>query len=115
MDALAQRVQAIEVDENFNPINGMKAEPVLPLADAARTAMADPDMAGAVDPDDLARCVTTALRFARKHLASHPQDPLGEEEIGAVHLYTQQTPLYAILNMRLRDREPLKPFRPYVK
>src|SRR3569623_3314747 len=104
MDALAQRVQAIEVDENFNPIIGMKAEPVLPLADAARTAMADPDMAGAVDPDDLARCVAAALRFARKHLASHPKDPLDEEEIGALHLYTQETPLYAIMNTRMREK-----------
>jgi hypothetical protein len=44
------------------------------------------------------------------------QCPLDLEEAAAINLYTQETPVYGILNARLRDddRDPLKPFFPYL-
>eukprot|EP00047_Mylnosiga_fluctuans_P000386 m.192030 g.192030 ORF g.192030 m.192030 type:complete len:361 (-) comp10053_c0_seq14:1171-2253(-) len=117
MDALAQRLQDVEVAKNWNPINGMLHEPVVPLADAVGATMSDPDMAAVTDLHEMNVHVVTAASFARTHRSQHPADPLSEEDIAVIQLYTQQTPLYPIMNTRLRslDREVLKPFRPYIK
>ena len=54
--------------------------------------------------------------MAAKKLSSNPHN-LSQDEIAAIHLYTQETPLYRVLNDRLRSekRELLVPFFPYLK
>jgi len=59
--------------------------------------------------------VVLAKMAAGKH-SSNPHN-LTQDEIATVHLYTQETPLYRVLNDRLRSekRELLVPFFPYLK
>jgi len=52
----------------------------------------------------------------KKKLTTNPFN-LTEDELAAIHLYTQETPLYRILNERLRSekRQLLTPFFRYMK
>jgi len=55
-------------------------------------------------------------KMAARKLSSNPHN-LSQDEIAAIHLYTQETPLYRVLNGCLRNevRKVLKPFFPYLK
>jgi hypothetical protein len=57
-----------------------------------------------------------SMKFARKKVYS-PNEVLTEEEIAAIHLYTQDGPVYRVLNARLRtaDQERLEPYFPLMK
>ena len=56
-----------------------------------------------------------ALKRAKEK--GSPVAVLNEEEAGAVHLYTIESPLYKLLNehLRKRDRSAFKPFFSYVR
>jgi hypothetical protein len=93
-----------------NPIYGIMAVVLVTLSAAVEVA------APAVGAD-LAAAVWAAARFAQRKFRDDNPHGLTVEEIGAIHLYTQETPLYGALNTALRDqdRERLKPFFAYLK
>ena len=113
MAAAAARVLDVEDERNahYNPIYGLMGTALVTLAIAA-------EMAAPAVGADLAGSVFLAMMFARRKLQSG-EDPhgLSAEEIGAIHMYTQDTPFYGALNGALRDkdRERLKPFFAYLK
>ena len=119
MEALSQRFQSVEITQtNSCPIPDVDAEPVVSLSAAVGALAADPDMA----IHDMRPHLQSALLFARDFLAANPLDALKDENmIGAIHLYTQQSPLCGTLNTRLRDagqndpQKQLVPFRPFLK
>ena len=132
-----QRLQDIETEDNFNPIHGLEKVDLMTAEEAlAYAAQNDSE----VQP--LARHM--ALSYAYMHadnlLVAHSlphtsisggvatstgavppiqvsPEPLNREEMAAIHVYTQDFPLHAILNARLRDRDrkKLKPFFPFLK
>jgi len=61
--------------------------------------------------------ISQARSFAEEKLKSSDQPKLGKEDIAIIHSYTQQSPLFKILNERLRSpkREDVKPFLPLLK
>ena len=113
MAAAAARVLDVEDERNahYNPIYGLMGTALVTLAIAA-------EMAAPAVGADLAAAVWGATMFARRKLRDG-EDPhgLSAEEIGAIHMYTQDTPFYGALNGALRDkdRERLKPFFAYLK
>ena len=113
MAAAAARVLDVEDERNahYNPIYGLMGTALVTLAIAA-------EMAAPAVGANLAAAVWGATMFARRKLRDG-EDPhgLSAEEIGAIHMYTQDTPFYGALNGALRDkdRERLKPFFAYLK
>jgi hypothetical protein len=103
--------QLSTLDRGFeNPIYGMMVMALVTLAAAVEM------MAPAVGAD-LAGNVNLAMRFAERKFGGENPHGLTVEEIGAIHLYTQETTLYRTLNAALRDkdRERLKPFFAFLK
>jgi hypothetical protein len=83
-----------------NPITGIVSAPLLPLREAVRAT-------GIKVP-------TSCIELASEHhenMEVRCAHGLTPDEIGAVHLYTQECPLYHELNamLRGRDRDKLKP------
>jgi hypothetical protein len=68
---------------------------------------------GAFKDDDFEANIFLAIQFAE----SKKDAILTIDEVGAIHLYTQETPLYVLINalMRQRARTLLKPFFSYIK
>ena len=103
-----------EKNDNFNPIFGMAAVPLMTLSAALAVACESPSLATI----NFAGSIFLATRFAQQKL-DEGDDPHGltEQEIAAVHFYTQEGPFYPALNAALRDadRAALKPFFPYLK
>ena len=115
MEALAIRLCDVDVDDNENPILGLKDEPILSFEEAvSHWQRLSSDV---LDKDDVALAVECAKSTARKRKAMNPADPLTLDQIAAIHLYTQQSPIYSVLNAQLRnhDRNALKPAFPYLK
>eukprot|EP00668_Euglena_longa_P035361 GGOE01045426.1.p1 GENE.GGOE01045426.1~~GGOE01045426.1.p1 ORF type:complete len:406 (+),score=102.49 GGOE01045426.1:258-1475(+) len=84
----------------------------LSLEDALRRGGAVSGLEG----DELETCLRSARGKVRRVRAAGP-DSLTDNEIGAIFLYTCDTPLYRTLNQLLhqRNREELKPMFPYLK
>ena len=115
MEALAIRLCDVDVDDNKNPILGLKDEPIVSFEEAV--AHWQRLSSYVLDKDGVAQAVDCAKSAARKCKAMNPADPLTLDQIAAIHLYTQPTPIYKILNALLRncDRNALKPAFPYLK
>ena len=109
------RLCDVDVDDNKNPILGLRQEPIVSFEEAvAHWQRLSSDV---LDKDGVALAVDCAISAARKRNAMNPADPLTLDQIAAIHLYTQQSPIYSVLNAQLRnrDRNALKPAFPYLK
>eukprot|EP00667_Euglena_gracilis_P014326 EG_transcript_14828 len=103
-----------EVDlENDIPLVGVNKAPDLPLAEAVRHGMEVHGM----DEGEIQNCLKCAQKKAAKLLKDHESERLTRDEIGAVYMYTLESPLYKNLNglLRQRKRDKLKPLFPYLK
>jgi len=104
----------IELSTHQSPIQGLIDTPVLSLENAIKRAQeGDEELREA----NISEPVTEALAFAKEKKEEGSFIELTIQKIAAVHVYTKNSPLYAILNARLRaeDRERLKPFLFYIK
>jgi len=110
--SLSSRVLDVELTPTFSPIHGLLDTPLLSLEEACQKAKADKELASVPIPFHLAK-MAAQLKKRSQNLAPN----LSEDEVAAIHLYTQETDFYRILNARLRDpsRERLKPFFFYIK
>jgi len=108
--AFSARIQDIDTDSNFNPIHGLVDAPSLNLNDAILYAQnKDPEF-GKLD-------FIAHLATAEYFEMDLGDTILATDEVMIIHLYTQESPFYRIINTRLRnrDRELLKPFFPLLK
>jgi len=111
----AERSLGIDLTMHESPIQGLLEAPLLSLQKALDHAC---EGEAELQKTEWSSKITKALDFAAKKKKNRSAFvDLSDEEVAAIHLYTQETPLYAILNARLRaeEREGLKPFLPYVK
>jgi hypothetical protein len=111
----SQRIQDVHVldEESFNPIPGLYEIEILLLEEAIALAQAG-------DAELRTKSLETNLHMAAlfaSNKAQVPGEPLTENEIAVLHLYTQDSPVYRVLNARLRseNRDVLRPFLPLVK
>jgi len=104
------RLSDIQLNQATNPIYGLKNTKDCGLEEAVKIFQKNSEL-GEVKMGGM---VVLANMAARKH-SGNPHN-LSQDEI-AIHLYTQETPLYRVLNDRLRSekRELLVPFFPYLK
>ena len=107
--------EAEEDLENTVPLLGVFDAELLCLSDAvART--------GALDEASQKAVLYSAKQGAKRALKrakekGTPAASLSEDEAGAVHLYTLESPLYKQMNqhLRRRDRSAFKPFFPFLR
>ena len=95
---------------NFNPIDGLLAEPIVSLVTAVQMLQdKDPKMAKI----NLLVRANIALMFAE----DLDSDKMSVDQAASIHLYTQESEVYKEMNLRLRERDRvlLKPFFPYLK
>ena len=107
------RLQDIQINSTDNPIFGIKGTPDCSLKEAIEDAQKkDPEL----EKIDLSGAIYLANWGNQKRLAANPYN-LTVDELAAIHLYTQETPFYRILNERLRSekRQLLVPFFRYIK
>ena len=100
---------ANETLDNTNPIYGLKKTPLLSL-DAA--------LQHSPIYDNLTIGIRLALREADKRLKSGKEKYIfSKDQIAAIQIYTQQSPLYGDLNTKLRskNRQDLVPYFHYLK
>jgi hypothetical protein len=97
-----------EVLDNTNPIYGLDELPILALDAALKSSPLYRRLRPAI---------TLAYQKADNRLGRCQEKYLGREEIAAVHIYTQDCPLYAELNrlLRAKERQALKPYLRYLK
>ena len=107
----ADRLSDIQLNQTTNPIYGLKTTKDCGLEEAVKIFQTNSEL-GKVDMDGMVYLAT----MSAGNLSSNPHN-LSQDEIAAIHLYTQETPLYRVLNDRLRSekRELLVPFFPYLK
>jgi len=107
----ADRLSDIQLNQATNPIYGLNATKDCGLEEAVKIFQKNSEL-GKVDMDGM----VFLANMAAGNLSSNPHN-LSQDEIAAIHLYTQETPLYRVLNDRLRSekRELLAPFFPYLK
>jgi hypothetical protein len=101
----------LEVDlKNESVLTGVANLPLLPVRDTL-----SPSLVG-LSQEEFDACLWTAQRKAQS-LHKAGAELLSDDEIAAIHIYTQETPLYSRLNqlLRARDRAQLKPWLPYLK
>ena len=96
---------------NYNPIGGIKFAPQLNLSEAIEFARAQNADIAAAEMDGPVRC---AIMFAD---SLEDERLLTADEAAAIHLYTQESPFYSILNrsLRERDRSKIKAFLPFLR
>ena len=104
------RVLDVELGRNQNPIYGLKATPLVSLEEAVEFACKN-------DPDLQNETPNGWIFLAKLGAQAKMKDGLTAEEVAAIHLYTQETPFYRVLNERLRssDRKALPPFYRFIK
>ena len=114
---LSRRQEDVESGDNFNTIPGLrKAERMSFQAAYAFAVAGDKDLAD--NKDDLKFAARMAQSFATSVLLDRgATEVLSADQIAAIQFYTQESPFYSILNVRLRDRDrvPLIPFLPFIK
>eukprot|EP00667_Euglena_gracilis_P013257 EG_transcript_13666 len=101
-----------EIDlENDSPLIDVDKAPALSLEAALKQGQA----VGGLSDSALDTCLKCAQRRATKLLKG--PELLTKDEIGAIFIYTLESPFYKNLNglLRLRNREKLKPLFPYLK
>lgn len=108
-------------DATLIPITGLKNALDLSLIDAIHAAETGSSMLQAALSSEglpnMKNFVSAALAAAQKCSPEICQKLPNAEQRAAVHIYTQQSPLYATLNaaLRKRDRREVVPFLPYLK
>eukprot|EP00698_Gefionella_okellyi_P024208 TRINITY_DN847_c0_g1_i10.p1 TRINITY_DN847_c0_g1~~TRINITY_DN847_c0_g1_i10.p1 ORF type:complete len:393 (-),score=99.70 TRINITY_DN847_c0_g1_i10:69-1247(-) len=110
MSAYVNRVLDVSVGLQSSPIFGVRDAPALSIDDCVSYAKQREPL--------LAFESLGGVLFCAHTFAEELQDELlTQDEVAAVHIYTQQSPWYPTLNERLRerDRELLKPFFPYIR
>ena len=105
------RLSDVQLYQATNPICGLKFTKDCGLEEAVKIFQANSELKAVT----LSGFLVLAYMAAKK-LSSNPHN-LSQDEIAAIHLYTQETQLYRVLNDRLRSekRELLFPFLPYLK
>ena len=105
------RLSDIQLNQATNPICGLKATKDCGLEEAVKIFQKNSELKEMTMGGFL-----VLANMAAGNLSSNPHN-LSQDEIAAIHLYTQETPLYRVLNDRLRSekRELLVPFFPYLK
>eukprot|EP00048_Salpingoeca_helianthica_P002946 m.62438 g.62438 ORF g.62438 m.62438 type:complete len:213 (+) comp12405_c0_seq1:891-1529(+) len=86
--------------------------PLLPLVETVEVLRDEPLLSDCDFEVALGEALRRGAALTRQRCA------LDASEVGAIHLYTQETPLYSVLNLRLRDAldTPLNPcLLPYLK
>jgi len=113
MESFSLRLQDVETDDNFNPLTGLEEVPLVGLADALHHAQETDKQLRGLNLTLNRQC---ALKFGRMQ-AKKAGEVLSVDEIAAIHLYTQESPFYRLLNERLRerDRTKLKPLTLFLK
>jgi hypothetical protein len=104
-----------EVDlENDCPLVGLHKAEALSFHEAVQRCAGT---LGLDDPDELAAFLRCAVRKAERLLSTGEREILSSDEIAAVNLYTQETPLYRKLNalLRKRSRKKLLPAFSYLR
>ena len=88
--------------------------PAVSLAEAIEIAQRSDTHLAAID---FYHNVRSALKFAKEYLRRNPTEALILEQIAAIHMYTQNSPFYLFLNVRMRDekREVLQPYYAFIK
>jgi len=106
-----KRLEDIVDDPVMSPIRGLRDSPTLCLVEAINFAIAN-------DQEMAQHDFNGGLHLAHMFAQGKDNDPyLNKEEIAAIHFYTQESPFYSLLNLRLRttERARLKPFFPFLK
>jgi len=105
----------VETTTNFQPISGLELVPAVSLAEAIEIAQHGDAQLAEID---FYHNIRSALKFAKEYLRRNSSDlVLSLEQIAAIHMYTQNSPFYLYLNIRMRDekRELLQPFLAFIK
>ena len=91
-------------------LTGVSGLPLLPIQDTL-----SPSLTG-LSQEEYDACLWTARRKAQNVMKTG-NEALTENEIAAINIYTQETPIYSRINqmLRARDRIQLKPWFPYLK
>ena len=112
-------IRFVDVDpdedlENESPVYGVQDAEDMPLEEACTVAKA---ACGQLATWNLELALAAAARAVKRLEKKGELAPLLRDEARAVHVYTQDSLFYKELNkrLRLRDRESLKPFFPYLK
>jgi hypothetical protein len=112
-------IRFVDVDpdedlENESPVHGVQYEEDMTLEEACKVAKA---ACGQLATWDLELALAAAARAVKRLEKNCELAPLLRDEARAVHVYTQESLFYKELNkrLRLRERESLKPFFPYLK
>jgi hypothetical protein len=112
-------IRFVDVDpdedlENESPVYGVQDAEDMPLEEACTVAKA---ACGQLATWNLELALAAAARAVKRLEKNGELAPLLRDEARAVHVYTQDSLFYKELNkrLRLRDRESLKPFFPYLK
>jgi len=115
-NSFLKRLEDLSFSSTENPIFGLNDAPDTSLEEAIKYAQKGDENLG---KKDLSGAIFLALRSANKKVENPETNPyhLTVEEIAAIHLYTQETPFYRIVNERLRNeqRQLLIPFFLYIK
>ena len=100
--------------ENESPVYGVQDAEDMPLEEACTVAKA---ACGQLATWNLELALAAAARAVKRLEKNGELAPLLRDEARAVHVYTQESLFYKELNkrLRLRERESLKPFFPYLK
>jgi hypothetical protein len=112
-------VRFVDVDpdedlENESPVYGVQDAEDMTLDEACQVAKASCEQLATWDVE---LALHAAARAAKRLERKGELAPLLRDEARAVHVYTQDSLFYKELNkrLRLREREALKPFFPYLK
>jgi hypothetical protein len=112
-------IRFVDVDpdedlENESPVHGVQYAEDMTLEEACKVAKA---ACGQLATWDLELALAAAARAVKRLEKNCELAPLLRDEARAVHVYTQESLFYKELNkrLRLRERESLKPFFPYLK
>ena len=95
-------------------LKGLKNAPNMSLEGCLTQAAAQDTDFGA---EDLDSNVFLASMFATAKKDELPDSPLSTDQIASIHLYTQESPFYGLINSKLRaaDRKALVPLFPLLK
>jgi hypothetical protein len=113
MSALSARL-LMDLDDLPNtPIKGLKDVVLMTIEECFACAQQQSAEIAAMDLEGNIFCAL----MAADHIISAGDALLTRDEAAAIHLYTQESPLYKTLNAYLRDRDrrKLKPLMPFLK
>jgi hypothetical protein len=105
----------VETFTQMSPVFGVASAPHLTIQEALEFAQTGDK---ALQGVNFAPFLYAARTFAADIDLADPMEPLSDvEDVMALHTYTAESPIYQILNERLRDvdRDKLKPWFPYLR